>query len=484
MVNEQMIYDYLYNFIWCGTLTIVAATMLYAVWKLVSKKLRNHPHISYWSLKIVILLIPVVGLYLLNRYFLLLHNLIIPFLRGTVYEYSFSYISPAIQGKEWLVYGIAILWLVATVISAIGPIREKIRLRYLHRYSEPSKVLSLLLKRIKTEFGVKKRIEIYVNEQVKSPMVFRLFGYKIWIPEDTCAEEDLEVMILHELNHIVHKDLLYKDFLCLMSILLPIPWLWKSIRTDYNNYSETTCDIAVCERVVDTYGYFNLILNLLMAKKKQKYQFHNISELTKKGNNLVFRIACFERYSDRDVTTDKPVKRRTFAKLIFLGCLITGFIAIMNFGYAKAFDFFHQDVKEDVPNEEVSTEVELDLQELGLEGVDLKNAKMLEWLNTSDDEVFSIKNGMLKGKEIHTSEIFEVLHNEQAMIIGNSINANSRLIILLIKDGCVYKSQTIESNEDIVIETRQEGNYQIILYNTDDNNINYDIGLLIGKIVE
>lgn len=477
MVNEQMIYDYLYNFIWCGTLTIVAATMLYAVWKLVSKKLRNHPHISYWSLKIVILLIPVVGLYLLNRYFLLLHNRIIPFLRGTVYEYSFSYISPAIQGKEWLVYGIAILWLVATVISAIGPIREKIRLRYLHRYSEPSKVLSLLLKRIKTEFGVKKRIEIYVNEQVKSPMVFRLFGYKIWIPEDTCAEEDLEVMILHELNHIVHKDLLYKDFLCLMSILLPIPWLWKSIRTDYNNYSETTCDIAVCERVVDTYGYFNLILNLLMAKKKQKYQFHNISELTKKGNNLVFRIACFERYSDRDVTTDKPVKRRTFAKLIFLSCIIIGFIAIMNFGYAKAIDYFYQDVGMDIPNTEVSIETELNLQGLELEDIDLENAKTLEWDEVADDSVLVIENGIIESNTVYVSETLNV--KDKAMITCYSSNETIQLGIMLIKDGNLYKCEIIRNDMHSSCKIAEEGNYQIILYNNNNVMVNYDIGVLL-----
>lgn len=478
MVNEQMIYDYLYNFIWCGTLTIVAATMLYAVWKLVSKKLRNHPHISYWSLKIVILLIPVVGLYLLNRYFLLLHNLIIPFLKGTVYEYSFSYISPAIQGIEWLVYGIAILWLVATVISAIGPIREKIRLRYLHRYSEPSKVLSQLLKRIKTEFGVKKRIEIYVNEQVKSPMVFRLFGYKIWIPDDTCAEEDLEVMILHELNHIVHKDLLYKDFLCLMSILLPIPWLWNSIRTDYNNYSETTCDIAVCERVVDTYGYFNLILNLLMAKKKQKYQFHNISELTKTGNNLVFRIVCFELYTDRDVTTDKPVKRRTFSKLIFLGCMVVGFIAIMNLGYAKAFDFFHQDVKEDVPNEEVSTEVELDLQELGLEGVDLKNARTLEWDETVKDKIYIISGETLRGNATYISETIEVSSKERLLITCSIFNKDNNLQIIILKEGRLYKIDNVSDCPHSILEIEEEGTYQVVLHNANDILIKYDLSVL------
>ncbi len=471
---EMHLYDYSFNLIWCEGLTILAVALLYAVWKAISSGLKKYPNISCFLLKIVIIAGPLMGLCMVEKYLCLNELFFMPLYTQSFDEYSFVYIPALIKGWEIIVYPVVLIWLIVAIFKLSNYVLEKKCLKSLHQDSETSCVLSQVLKKQKDALGIKTNVQIYVNNNISGPMTFWLLGYMIWIPSNEYAEEDLDLIVMHELTHITHKDVLFKEILSFISAALPFVGLWKWIYEDYTTYSETQCDISVCERIGDAHRYYTLIVSMLQESRKQKYPFNNISMMAKRGCILISRMSGVEDYAKRDVSQDGHVKRKTAVKFLLSAIMIGSIVRSVDAAaiYINEMDIFKGNV--------VTTS---GVQKYDTEGVLVKmtvqGAKQYDW-KTESKTLFDKQGLSVSNAEVWISEEVLVEAGSDVFAYFCSEEENQKYYIGVLKNGKLVCSKVAVDDGAIALEGVSEGMYQIIMSNPGKSILDIDSGLIIA----
>lgn len=142
----------------------------------------------------------------------------------------------------------AIGWLVGAFffltwhISIYFSFRMKIR-----RRGEPSvdpQQLSVY-RNIRSELGVKRNIRLAILDGIGSPMMIGIISPLILLPNITFSEEDLSMILRHELIHWKRRDMLYKFILLLSNAAHWFnPLVWIMVRKADQDI-EISCDDAV-----------------------------------------------------------------------------------------------------------------------------------------------------------------------------------------------------------------------------------------------
>ncbi|MBE6899172.1 MAG: M56 family metallopeptidase [Ruminococcaceae bacterium] len=99
--------------------------------------------------------------------------------------------------------------------------------------------------KIKNELGIKNDFDALVSENVTSPMVMGFINPKVILPAEDFEQEELYLILRHELTHYKRRDTLYKALLLLVNALHwfnPMVWIMRNIAaTDL----ELSCDSSV-----------------------------------------------------------------------------------------------------------------------------------------------------------------------------------------------------------------------------------------------
>ena len=103
------------------------------------------------------------------------------------------------------------------------------------------------------EFGLKRKVEIYINNNLKTPLTFGILKPKIILQDHILADEELlDHVLIHELMHIKKFHILLNH---LVNIVACIYWynplLWLSLKY-LDQDIEINCDKLVVENLVDT----------------------------------------------------------------------------------------------------------------------------------------------------------------------------------------------------------------------------------------
>ena len=101
------------------------------------------------------------------------------------------------------------------------------------------------------QIGVKRPVELAVNEAISSPMLIGCFHPRILLPTADLPASDLRYIFLHELTHERRKDILYKwlvQFTLCMHWFNPFVWLMSR---EIDRACELACDEAVISRLGD-----------------------------------------------------------------------------------------------------------------------------------------------------------------------------------------------------------------------------------------
>ncbi len=102
-----------------------------------------------------------------------------------------------------------------------------------------------LFSETKLSLGIKKNIEIFICENVKSPMVIGFFNPKLILPSEDYPEESLLFILRHELTHYRRKDTFYKAVLLIANAVHwfnPVVWLMRNLAA---SDLEISCDAKV-----------------------------------------------------------------------------------------------------------------------------------------------------------------------------------------------------------------------------------------------
>lgn len=103
------------------------------------------------------------------------------------------------------------------------------------------------------EFGLKRKVRIYINNNFKTPLTFGILRPKIILQDHILADEELlDHVLIHELMHIKKFHILLNHLINIVACLYWYnPLLWLSLKY-IDQDIEINCDKLVVENLVDT----------------------------------------------------------------------------------------------------------------------------------------------------------------------------------------------------------------------------------------
>ncbi|WP_312279487.1 M56 family metallopeptidase [Oscillibacter sp.] len=152
---------------------------------------------------------------------------------------------------DWLQYAGA-LWILGSSVFLIWHLFSHLRfLSAVKRWSEDVKDVDILriFNNTKAELHINKYIPIKSCACIKTPMVVGLLRPVVLLPQVTFSEDELPLILKHELVHIKRKDLWYK---ILMLSTLAIHWFNPVIHLAVRsvlNLCEISCDEEVLKGI-------------------------------------------------------------------------------------------------------------------------------------------------------------------------------------------------------------------------------------------
>ncbi|MEQ2628421.1 M56 family metallopeptidase [Peptoniphilus lacrimalis] len=131
------------------------------------------------------------------------------------------------------------------------------------------------------EFGLKRKVEIYINNNLKTPLTFGILIPKIILQDHILADEKLlDHVLIHELMHIKKFHILLTH---LVNIIACIYWynplLWLSLKY-INQDIEINCDKLVVQQLGDT----------IKNRKEYCMSMLKLLEIKSNTNNFVLNL--------------------------------------------------------------------------------------------------------------------------------------------------------------------------------------------------
>lgn len=132
-----------------------------------------------------------------------------------------------------------------------------------------------------SEFGLKRKVEIYINNNLKTPLTFGILKPKIILQDHILADEKLlDHVLIHELMHIKKFHILLNHLVNIVACLYwynPILWLsLKYIDQDI----EINCDKLVVQQLGDT----------IKNRKEYCMSMLKLLEIGSNTNNFVLKL--------------------------------------------------------------------------------------------------------------------------------------------------------------------------------------------------
>lgn len=171
------------------------------------------------------------------------HNHII----NQVYDFA---VSSNQQSLEIINKCIIIIWTVGILIITIYYInswRKIIQIKKEAKVIKNNKIISIYQECL-TKLKTRKDIPIYYTTQLKSPVLIGILYPRIYLPTyftNQLEDKDLRYILLHELQHYHHKDILINYLINISSIFYWFnPFIWLAVR-EMRLDREIACDYSV-----------------------------------------------------------------------------------------------------------------------------------------------------------------------------------------------------------------------------------------------
>lgn len=194
--------------------------------------------------------------------------MIIKFIDGVGFVwlgYAFD-VSPVIIVVSKCIAGV---WLTGMVVGMAVYIRKRIKLSKSSKQAFVcDEKTEMFFTELKEELGLgKRRIKLRQSYSTTTAYVTRVVRPCVVINAEHFTEKELKVIFLHELTHILHKDIFFRYLIAIASVLNffnPVIWIFSKI---FIKYSEYACDYSVCVRADGLREYYETLLNMAIKNK-------------------------------------------------------------------------------------------------------------------------------------------------------------------------------------------------------------------------
>ncbi len=311
------------------------------------------------------------------------------------------------------------------------------------------------------EFGLKRKVEIYINNNLKTPLTFGILRPKIILQDHILADEKLlDHVLIHELMHIKKFHILLNHLINIVACLYWFnPLLWLSLKY-LDQDIEINCDKLVVENLVDT-------------RKNRKAYCSSMLKLVEREfyeNNLYLKL-------NPNIERIKIIKiwRKTLLGLI-------SFILALTFSlpaFANVIDL-SQDRVEVLGKE--------------LNNFEINNGGRVEII--SDEEYQKLELGRLSSRQSDTAKVnekiklgrfentsydFEFVNDKNEGFIINlknmSCSGGVEFSVIIEEDGEIIYKRRFAADSTLKVKTQKGSAYIVTVCNESNKNLSGQVNI-------
>lgn len=221
---------------------------------------------------------------------------------------------------------LASIWLCGIFIATIKLCRSYLHLRTLEKSALPlqnDNIRQLFVSCLQ-ECGITKEIPIFSTAFLRTPILVGFWKPRIYLPIsilNDSSQEDLQLILIHELLHHKHKDNLINHFINLAGVLY---WFHPFIRfafKDMRSMQEMACDAAVLEALDASQRLEYGSTLLRFAERNALETFPAAASLINSKSQMKRRILHIVQY-------EMPTKAKQRKSICILACTALFFCGI------------------------------------------------------------------------------------------------------------------------------------------------------------
>ena len=215
------------------------------------------------------------------------------------------------------------IWLAGVFLFALPLAVDLWRVRRLLQHGLPSLRLSDLTEAVANERGVRRRIKVLLQEDVRAPLTCGVWRPVIMLPADAeeWTEDNLRRALVHELEHVRRGDWfiqLLSRTVCAFYWFHPLVWVgWRWLRLE----AERACDDAVVQSAEHTEYAEQLVM---LSRQLSSYRAHSVlgmanrSDLSRRVSSLLDKT---QRRGPTGLRTAASVMLIAIVTVVSLGSL-------------------------------------------------------------------------------------------------------------------------------------------------------------------
>lgn len=329
-------------------------------------------------------------------------------------------------------------------------------------------------KTICKEVGVSvRRTGIRQSYHESIPKVMGLFRQTIVIPVQEYSEEQLQIVLRHELTHVKHKDLWFRNLTLLIRIvhfMNPVMWLyWRFLE----RWSEFACDYSVCTETQQIRQYYEVIFSMMQTAKRDKIPM--ASQLLEQKSELRDRIEHVSRCCRRKVQP-QIVAVILIVVMFFVSC---GCVYAASIGTANISSRIYDAT--DVMIEIFPTELE---EQIMTEAIPLENRE-IELLTWDDEQLECTFTHCEWSMESSVAQKVLTFYGKDKMsfhmsLILFGITTTAKAGIKQ-PDGTIRYIELEEENNNHIFCLDQDGEYEVFVQNTSPGTLIVQADFIVDR---
>ncbi len=170
--------------------------------------------------------------------------------------------------------------------------------------------------RVKKKLGIKRKINLYQNDQVTRPMIQGIFFSSVVLPRREYTREQLSVIFHHELMHYKSHDTFFKFCGACAGWTQHLNPISRRLLGFLDEWSEYHCDSRAIDAISDEMEagrYFEVITDSLRGGPDMEDKDYIFSTLCESRFSLERRIEYMKRYKELKGVTKKATAAVVFA---------------------------------------------------------------------------------------------------------------------------------------------------------------------------
>lgn len=447
----------MYLILWKSLSGAIVSVVWFAIGRLLEKA--GFLHITYILLKVAILfwVVPI-------TYGVLL-------LRTMTYGDVHRSISPGFSITPTILQTATVFcaaWSIGAAIGMAQYIVQRIKITRMMKHATfcSKEVEQQFAQRCAAEGSYARRVRVRQSYQIEIPRVTGILHPIVVLPVERYSVEEWDVVFRHELTHVKHHDILFRNLtmlLCIIHFMNPFAW-W--LNRQMRKWSEYACDYEICCRNHKLKKYYDVILN--MAEKSMNAQFLSVQLLESESE-----------LQERMKHVMKCYKKKNKSK--FVAGMLVACITLISGSSVYAVSAASVSADEQWKNATVVETKENTTQELDVE----EATELIEMTETSrarniqaslgEVEVLSAKSGLYNfnwnvkaGKEIY-SPSFRATSSQSITVTGITSPATKYLKVGIIEPDGKRRYVSAKGSFSHTFELTKTGYYKIYAWNVNDS---------------